>query len=84
MTAFRLEGAGDYTGGFLIFPQWRIAVNMMRSDVLLFSSSDWHGNSPIFSEGPYERISIVCYYRLGMLECGTAQEELAKALQQKP
>ena len=72
--------AGKYTGGNLIFPKYKVAVNMQTQDVCLADVHSWHGNSPLVGiEGAYERISCVFYYRRKMSECGTAEEELDRA-----
>jgi hypothetical protein len=83
MTVWRPGGA-DYRGGQLVFPQWRLAVDMMAGDVLVFDGREWHGNAPIepvvgSGAGPVERISVVCYYRRRMLRCGTPDLELEAA-----
>jgi hypothetical protein len=71
---------GEYRGGYTVLPQYRIAVDMMGGDVLLFNGTDYHGNTPITGvPGAFERISVVAYYRKRMLEAGTAAEELEKA-----
>lgn len=72
--------AGRYTGGHLIFPQYRVAVDIRSGDVLLADVHEWHGNSPLRGvPGRYERISCVFYYRRKMIECGSAAEELERA-----
>ena len=72
--------AGKYRGCFLVFPKYRVAVNMRTRDVLLADVHEWHGNTPIIGiEGAYERISTVLYYRKKMIDCGSAQEELRRA-----
>ena len=75
MTVWREEGCHIIP---LIFPQWQIGVNLRCGDVLLFDGSDWHGNGPVQFIEPFERISVVCYYRCGLINCGTAAEELSK------
>jgi len=42
----------------------------------LFDVHELHGNTEIKSKQPYERISVICYYREKMIDCGTAEEEL--------
>jgi hypothetical protein len=81
---------GSYSGGALCFPQYRLGVDMQHGDLLLMDAHAWHGNTPIvcacgeqLNQGPCprcraERISVVCYYRTRMRECGTAAEELQK------
>lgn len=56
---------GTYSGGLLIFPRYRIAVDLGEGDVLFFPSAEYHGNGPIVGEPGWERISVVAYYRAG-------------------
>lgn len=77
MSALR---AGKYKGCYLIFPKYRVAVDMQTRDVCLADVHSWHGNSPLIGvEGMYERLSTVLYYRAGMIDCGTAKEEQERA-----
>jgi hypothetical protein len=89
---------GDFDGGRLTFPAYRVAVDMQDGDLLLMDAHEYHGNTPIScshcgadldkpghdcaereSKAPRpERISVVCYYRTAMAQCGTAEEETAK------
>jgi hypothetical protein len=84
---------GHYAGGRLVFPEWRVAVDMHHGDLLLMDAHDWHGNTRIHCphaeemavrtcatcEG--ERVSVVAYYREKMEQCGTADAELDRATQ---
>jgi hypothetical protein len=54
-------------GGSLVFPRWRIAVDMLVGDVLFFRGYDWHGNAPFDAHDGLRRISLVLYFRRGML-----------------
>ena len=39
-----------------------------------------HGNTKIVGKvGKFDRLSMVCYFREGMLKCGTREEELLRA-----
>jgi hypothetical protein len=38
---------GRYTGGYLTFPKYRIAVDMKHGDVLLMDAHEWHGNTQL-------------------------------------
>jgi hypothetical protein len=80
---------GTFTGGYLTFPEYRVAANMQHGDLMLMDAHEWHGNTGMFcehgrlSEGPCticnaERISVVCYYRSEMVKCGTIDQEDAK------
>ena len=78
---------GDYQGGCLAFPEYRVAVDMQDGDLILMDAHEWHGNTAMFcrcgnqlKEGPCdtceaERISVVCYYRTNMKECGSKPDE---------
>lgn len=70
-------GSGEYTGGYLVFPQYRIAVNVRPGDLLLVNNHEvLHGNTPIVLNHPKaERISVVCYFRKKMLELKSYEYE---------
>jgi hypothetical protein len=70
---------GNYTGGNLVFPEYRLAVNMQQGDLLLMDAHQWHGNTNIvkLSEDA-ERISLVLYYRTDVMFCGTMEAEAEK------
>lgn len=76
-------GSGRYTGGYLIFPEYRIAVNVRPGDLLLVNNHEViHGNTPIVMEDPddpdCERISVVCYFREKMLELKSYDYEMLR------
>ena len=54
---------GSYTGGYLVFPQYQVAVDMRTTDVLLCDVHEWHANAPIVGEPDWQRIATVLYYR---------------------
>lgn len=70
-------GSGEYTGGYLVFPEYRIAVNVRPGDLLLVNNHEIiHGNTEIKLDRPdAERISLVCYFRENMLELGSYEYE---------
>lgn len=81
---------GEYTGGLLVFPQYRVAVEMRDGDLLLMDAHQWHGNTAITcrcqkklqamcDDCGAERISVVSYTRTAMVKCGTPAEELERA-----
>jgi hypothetical protein len=77
MTAIR---SGKYKGGYLIFPKYRVAVNMCTTDLICADVHEWHCNSPITGiPGTYQRISLVFYYREKIAACGSPEEERRKA-----
>jgi len=74
---------GDYTGGYTVMPKYGIGLNVRNFDLALFDVHELHGNTEIKSKGLYERISIVCYFRKKMIECGSAKEELERVKNKK-
>jgi hypothetical protein len=72
--------AGLYEGGYLVFPKYRVAVDIRTRDVLLADVHEWHGNTPIEgTEDEYDRISCVFYFRTGMRHCLPPAQELERA-----
>lgn len=71
----------DYKGGYLVLPQFRVAVNVRPGDVLLINNhGGLHGNTEITGEEGYERVSVVHYFREGMLSLGSWEYESARRL----
>ena len=72
-----LSNNGNYSGGYLVFPEYRIAVNVRPGDLLLVNNHEvMHGNTPIvLNDDEAERISLVCYFREKMLELGSKEYE---------
>ena len=55
---------GNYKGGYTIFPQYGVGVNVRQGDFLAMDVHEWHANSKIILENKdAERISFVCYLR---------------------
>lgn len=89
-----LRRGGPYTGGQLVFPEYRVAVDMHDGDVLLMDAHEWHGNAalrcacspdPMLELCPScgaERISVVAYFRTRMAACADPAEEVANAQRQ--
>ena len=76
-------GTGKYTGGYLVFPEYRVAVDVRPGDLLLVNNHEIiHGNTPIVLDNPEdttnERISLVCYFREKMLELKSWDYENAR------
>lgn len=63
-----LTNNGKYKGGYLVFPEYRIAVDVRPGDLLLVNNHEViHGNTPIeLEQEDAERISLVCYLREGL------------------
>jgi hypothetical protein len=84
---------GDYSGGVLVFPEYRVGVEMQDSDLLLMDAHSFHGNTdfdpPVkrsmtgkVEEDPgFERISVVSYYRTRLTTCESANTEAGKRRQ---
>jgi len=72
-----LSNNGNYSGGYLILPEVRIAINVRPGDLLLVNNHEYiHGNTPIIThDEEAERISLVCYLREKMLELGSKEYE---------
>lgn len=72
-----LSNNGNYKGGYLIAPEYRVAVNVRPGDLLLINNHEvMHGNTPIeLLDEEAERVSLVCYFREKMLELGSKQYE---------
>lgn len=72
-----LSNNGNYKGGYLVFPEYRVAVNVRPGDLLLVNNHEViHGNTPIeLLCEEAERISLVCYFREGMLTGGQKEYE---------
>ena len=66
---------GNFTGGYLCFPEYGLAVDYRPGDILLADVDCIHGNFPI--EG--DRIACVLYARDKISQCGSLEEEWQKA-----
>jgi hypothetical protein len=67
----------NYSGGYLVFPEYRIAVSVRPLDLLLVNNHEvMHGNTPIVKNDDLaERVSIICYFRENMLNLGSYDYE---------
>ncbi len=75
----------DYRGGYLVLPEFRVAVNIRPGDQLLVANhTAIHGNTEILPPDDnccmdcVERMSIVCYFRENMKELGSWEYESAR------
>jgi hypothetical protein len=50
---------GDFTGGKLTFPEYRVAVDMQDGDLILMDAHAWHGNTAIRCHCPIEPDRVV-------------------------
>lgn len=84
---------GDFKGGTLCFPEYRLGVDLYDGDLLLMDAHEWHGNieydpkperdldGKIIGDPGFERISVVSYFRTNMVQCGSAQDEMERRAQ---
>ncbi|MFC4328322.1 hypothetical protein ACFPC0_10840 [Streptomyces andamanensis] len=81
---------GTFTGGQLVFPKYRVAIDMQHGDLALIDAHEYHGNTAIVcacgerrngmcDTCGAERISVVSYFRQNMTRCGSYSEEAARA-----
>ena len=72
-----LSNNGNYKGGYLVAPEYRVAVNVRPGDLLLINNHEvMHGNTPIeLLDEEAERVSLVVYFREKMLELGSKKYE---------
>jgi hypothetical protein len=72
---------GQFSGGHVVLPEWRIAAKMDTGDLILFRNmQDYHGNTKIVPlSKDYQRCTLVFYYREEMIKCGTKEQELTRA-----
>lgn len=60
---------GDYKGGYLGFPQFRIAVDVRPRDFIVMNVHQWHANTELHADEQNVRLSFVCYFRKNMVNC---------------
>lgn len=70
--------SGEYTGGYTVLPKYGVGVDVRSCDLALFDVHQLHGNTKIKPIGKSERLSVVCYFRKKMVQCGSAKEELER------
>jgi hypothetical protein len=56
---------GNFSGGELVFPRWRIAIAYRPGDLLLFDEGQLHGNLPFKGQ----RLSAAFYCARGIADC---------------
>lgn len=81
---------GEFSGGTLCFPEYRIGLDLQHGDLILMDAHEWHGNiefdpkperdldGRMIGDPGFERISVVAYYRTSMKDCGSMADELAR------
>lgn len=69
---------GKYQGGYTLFPQYGIAIDLRQGDFLAMDVHQWHCNSPIVKQSKDAvRLSFVCYLRDRMHKCPRLDRLLA-------
>jgi len=59
---------GQYEGGYTVFPQYGIAINLRNRDFVAMNVHQLHGNTPIIPiDKDAVRLSLVCYLRENIL-----------------
>jgi hypothetical protein len=62
---------GLWTGAYLGYPQYGIAINIREWDLLIMDPHQYHCNTPLYLENDGMRISVVYYFREGIMSCKT-------------
>jgi hypothetical protein len=60
-----------YTGGYLVFPRFRVAFDLRETDVLLYDPLQMHGNAPVIGQPGWQRISTVLFYLAALQQPAT-------------
>jgi hypothetical protein len=84
------KDAGDFRQGFgtlvvlrrssrtdmLLFPQYKVAVELRNGDFMAMDVHEWHCNSEIHTSSSDIRLSFVCYLRDKLVKCNTVNKIL--------
>jgi hypothetical protein len=62
-------GDDTFKGGYLGFPQFRVAVDVRPLDVIIMDVHQYHANTQLKADEKNVRLSFVCYYRINMQRC---------------
>ena len=66
---------GNYTGGYLGYPEYDIAVDIRKGDFALMNPHKWHCNTKLIGDkyengkDNFTRLSMVMYFRENILKC---------------
>ncbi len=81
VSAMLLIREGKIKGGYVVFPEYRVAAAMDSGDIVFFDGqAEVHGNTnitPLTSNSV--RCTLVHYFRGGMIYCGSMEDELERA-----
>lgn len=68
-SAFTICSKGDWDGFYLGYPQYKLCINVKQGDFVIMNPHEFHGNTEIInSDKEYERMSMVFYFREGLLQ----------------
>jgi len=72
-----LSNDGNYTGGYLVLPEYRVAINIRPGDLLFVANhTAIHGNTPfVFGSPESDRVSVVAYAREDLENLGSWEYE---------
>ena len=72
-----LSNDGNYTGGYLVLPEYRVAINIRPGDLLFVANhTAVHGNTPfVFGSPESDRVSVVAYAREDLEQLGSWEYE---------
>jgi hypothetical protein len=59
---------GKHKGGLLVWPKYRVAVELHNRDCLIADNQEAHGNTAIEGGPDFERVSVVAYYQASNLK----------------
>lgn len=69
----------SYTGGYTLFPQYDIGIDVRSGDFLAMDVHEWHCNSAIKKKNKNStRLAFVCYLRNNMYKCPMLEKLLSK------
>ncbi len=70
---------GSYKGGYFVFPEYGVALDLHNGDLLFADVHKFHGNSEITNKSEdWLRVSFVIYLREKIQSCSRPEEELKK------
>jgi len=62
-------GDDTYQGGYLGFPQFKLAIDVKPLDFVIMDVHQWHCNTQLKADDKNVRLSFVCYFRKNMVHC---------------
>jgi len=62
-------GDDTFKGGYLGFPQFKVAIDVKPLDFVIMDVHQWHCNTQLKANDNNVRLSFVCYFRKNMIYC---------------